>query len=441
MSAGRDPRRRDLERIFAAAIAAVDPAALVRRHLQSHDLGEAFRPGGSEGLLIGGAGKAAARMALGCEDAFGSCPVRGLVIVPDGCGVPLRGIEVAEASHPLPDHRGLEATGLLCQRIVAHRGPLLFLVSGGASSLLVCPRPAITLAEKVEVNRLLVRSRAPIEEINAVRKHLSEVKGGGLLRLGRSRPLVSLLLSDVVGDDPATIGSGPTSPDPTTFADAEAVLQRFDLADRVPASVRTLLARGRRGDEPETVKPGDPETADCRTWVVGSNRNALAAARRAAERLGYRTRVTENPLIGETRLTARQWIQFVLREIAARPAERCCFVAGGETTVEVTGTGRGGRNLEFALAVTESIAGTSVAVLSAGTDGIDGPTDAAGAFVTGDTLARARSHALDPGAMLANNDSYSFFAGIGDLFRCGPTGTNVMDLKLAIYLPPPPGAC
>lgn len=380
-------------------------------------------------------------MAQGCEAALGPDRVRGLVIVPDGCGAPLRAVDVAIAGHPLPDRRGVEATGRLCQLAAGCQGPLLFLVSGGASSLLVRPRPGITLEDKVETSRVLIRSRAAIEEINAVRKHLSLVKGGGLLRVASARPLVALLLSDVIGDDPGTIGSGPATPDGTTFGDAWAVLGRNGLLDHVPASVRELLSRGVRGLERETVKPADPETAGCQTWLVGSNRDALAGARREAERLGYRTLVAAEPLAGDTKAAARQWIRLVEREVAAEPGKRCCVISGGETTVEVSGTGRGGRNSEFALALAEPLAGSATMVLSAGTDGIDGPTDAAGAFVAGDTLARGRACGLDAEAMLENNDSYSFFAALDDLLRSGPTGTNVMDVKLAAYLPRNPGAC
>jgi glycerate 2-kinase len=392
-------------------------------------------------VLIAGAGKAAARMAQGCERTLGTDRVSGLVIVPDGSSAPLEAIDVAFAGHPLPDRRGEEATERLCRMVSASRGPIVFLVSGGASSLLVRPRPGITLADKVETNRALIRSGATIAEINAVRKHLSLVKGGGILRIAPARPLFSFLLSDVVGDDPGTIGSGPTSPDGTTFADAAAVLRRTGLLDRVPVSVADLLARGARGEEPETLKPGDVETAGCQTWLIGSNRDALAGACREAERLGYRAVVDERPLSGDTTRTAREWVGRVAREAVARPGERCCVIAGGETTVEVTGAGRGGRNSEFALALAEPLAGSNIVVLSAGSDGVDGPTDAAGAFVAGDTLARGRARGLDAEAMLSNNDSYSYFAALDDLLRCGPTGTNVMDVKLAAYLPPGSGAC
>lgn len=380
-------------------------------------------------------------MALGLERTMGADRVGGLVIAPDGYSAPLDSIEVAFAGHPLPDRRGEEATERLCRMVRACRGPIVLLVSGGASSLLVRPRPGITLTDKVETSRALIRSRATIDEINAVRKHLSLVKGGGLLRLAAARPLISLLLSDVVGDDPGTIGSGPTSPDPTTFADAVGVLERTGLLSRVPAPVRDLLRRGAGGGEAETVKPGDAETAGCETWLIGSNRDALLGARREAERLGYRTVVDEQPLVGDTTRAARKWIRRVEREAAARPHERCCVIAGGETTVEVRGTGRGGRNSEFALALAEPLAGSSIHVLSAGSDGVDGSTDAAGAFVAGDTLARGLARELDAGAMLANNDSYSYFAALHDVLTCGPTGTNVMDLKIAVYLPPVPGAC
>ncbi|MGH7788600.1 MAG: glycerate kinase type-2 family protein [Candidatus Binatia bacterium] len=422
MPAGSDVRR-DLGQIFAAALDAVDPTRLVAGFLRG-------RPPGRRPLILG-AGKAAARMAAGVEAAWPAARLRGLVIVPDGCDVPLRQIEIAVAGHPIPDARGQAATAALLRALRDGDGdPTLVLVSGGASSLLVQPRPPLTLAEKMAVTRHLLACGADITAINTVRKHLSTVKGGGLLRLAGGRPLLTLVLSDVVGDDPSVIGSGPTLPDPTTFADAAAVLERYDLRDAVPAAWE-LLERGRRGDGEETPKPGGPADA-AETVVVGSNRTAVAAAAAAAARLGYTPVVAAAPLVGDSRDAAQAWIGPLAARATSTP---WCAVAGGETTVTVRGHGRGGRNQEFALALVRPLAARSITVLSAGTDGIDGPTDAAGAFVDGATLARAVAAGLDPAAALADNDSYTFFERLGDLMRCGPTGTNVMDLKLAIGAP------
>lgn len=433
--------RRDLVQIFSAAVRAVDPARLVSAHLRR-------RRGSLEvhaddrmlarwrgAVPVVGAGKAAAQMASGCEASLGTDSVRGMVVVPDGCGGMLGSVALAYAAHPVPDQRAVLATEEICRLVQAAESPLLCLISGGASSLLVQPRPPVTLGDKVETTRLLLASGADIAAINTVRKHLSSVKGGGLLRLARPRPLVSLILSDVVGDDPSAIGSGPTAPDPTSFADAWAVLERAGLLSRVPDSVRVLLAHGMEGKVPETVKPGDPKTRAVANVVIGSNRAAVDAAAREAERLGYDPIVTQAPLTGETAPCARAWIARVKRAVERRASRRCCVVAGGETIVTLQGTGRGGRNQEFALALAPALAGTPLAVLSAGTDGIDGPTDAAGAFVNGSTLRRSRERGLDLDEALRNNDSYTFFAALGDLFRCGPTGTNVMDLKIALSDP------
>jgi len=408
-------------------VAAVDPTALTRAWLSRNTL-----PSSPAGFLLVGAGKAAARMAAGCEAALGAERLRGLVIVADGCEVPLASIDVRAAGHPLPDARGAAATADLCKLVETAPGPVLCVISGGASALLVAPRPPVTLAEKLDVNRALLACGAEIGEFNAVRKHLSAVKGGALLRRTSGRPMITLALSDVVGDDPSTIGSGPTTPDATTFADAMRVVRKYGIATALPSSVRDLLARGCKGRIEETLKPGDPAAGGAQTVVIGNNALALRAAAAKAMDLGYEPLITTEPLVGDTTVTARQWLRGVRTHIEGR---RCCAIAGGETTVAVRGAGQGGRNQEFALALAEPISGGAVAVLSAGSDGIDGPTDAAGAFVDGESSARAQAMGLDPSRALAANDSYGFFDRLGDLFRCGPTGTNVIDIKLAVGLP------
>lgn len=408
-------------------MAAVDPAALTHRYLADHP------PRSASGrFFIAGAGKASARMAAGCEAALGALRVGGLAIVAEGCEVPLQSVRVRVADHPFPGQRSADAAAELSAALAATADPVICLISGGASSLLVQPRPPVNLTEKIEVNRLLLASGADINEVNCTRKHLSALKGGGVLRKTRSRPLLTLMLSDVIGDDQSVIGSGPTTPDASTFADARAVLEKYALLDRVAPAVRELLDHGMAGAVEETVKPGDPETANTVSAVIGNNRLALAAAAAEAERLGYEPLLEETPLLGDTTEAARQWLRRVAGSVDGR---QTCALAGGETTVIVRGRGRGGRNQEFALALVEPLAGRSVSLLSAGTDGIDGPTDAAGAFVGGRTLERARAVGLDPFAALAANDSYSFFDRLGDLLRVGPTGTNVMDIKLAVGLP------
>jgi hydroxypyruvate reductase len=434
--------RDDLRRIFFAAVAAVDPAVLVARRLRRDGDACAALDDGREvarwtgAAVVVGAGKAAARMAEGCERALGPESVRGIAIVPDGYGASLRSIRAMFAGHPLPDARGEEATRRLCDLLAAtESGPVLALVSGGASSLLVRTRPPVTLAEKQGVTQALLGSGAPIDSVNAVRKHLSLVKGGGLLRATAARPFISLMLSDVVGDAPSVIGSGPAVPDPTTFDDALRVLgdMRLDTADS--RSVAKLLRRGARGEIEETVKPGDPEMHGAYSLLVGSNRDALEGAAAAAGQIGYDAIIDGEPLVGDTATCAKAWIDRVLAVAESAASRPLCMIAGGETTVRVRGPGRGGRNQEFALALVDGLEGASCHVLSAGTDGIDGPTDAAGAFVDGSTARRSRAHGLDSRRALDRNDSYGFFSATGDLFSPGPTGTNVMDIKIALALP------
>jgi glycerate 2-kinase len=371
-------------------------------------------------------------MAAGCEAALGDACAGGLVVVADGCSVPLRGIDVAFGSHPIPDQRSFDAANLLAGRMVASRDPVICTISGGASSLVVQPRPPVTLADKIAVNRLLLACGADIADVNVVRKHLSGLKGGGLLRLIKPRPLVTLLLSDVVGDDPSLIGSGPTTADPSTFSEARAILEKFAILDHVSQAVRDLLDRGIRGDVDETVKAADPAAVDTESVVIGNNRLALEAAAAEARRLGYEPVLEPTPLIGDTTQAAQRWLDRIAGDVDGR---RVCAIVGGETTVTLRGAGRGGRNQEFALALAERLAGRSIAVLSAGTDGIDGPTDAAGAWVDGRTMRRSEAIGLHPRSALATNDSYGFFDPLGDLLRCGPTGTNVTDIKLAVGLP------
>ncbi|MBX3023325.1 DUF4147 domain-containing protein [bacterium] len=401
----------------------MDPTRLVRDHLTASPQ---TRP-----LFVVGAGKAAARMAAGVEAALGSERLDGIVVTAPGCEAALRRIRIAIGSHPLPDRASVAAANEILRAVgrAAPDATLLALISGGASSLLALPRPPVTLADKIAANRLLLASGAAIEELNTVRKHLSAIKGGGVLRAAGGRTVTTLILSDVIGDDPSVIGSAPTMPDPSTYADAIAVLRRYALLDRVPAAVRDLLEAGARGETVETVKPGDPEARRATATVIGSNATARRAAAIHAARLGYEPVVEDTPLSGDTAAAARRWAPRLTR----RPGiARWCVIAGGETTVVVRGAGRGGRNQEFALAAAAELEGASVVLLSAGTDGIDGPTDAAGAFADGSTLARARERGLDQQKSLADNDAYAFFDRLGDLFRTGPTGTNVMDLKIAV---------
>jgi glycerate 2-kinase len=447
MPANQDPQRMRLERIYRAAVAAVDPGALVRSRL-IHGNPVHVRLGPRRRLRLDArrvwmvaAGKAAVAMAREASLVFGSRLAGGVLAAPGrahGLGGKIR---VLAAGHPSPNGSSL-AAGRAVWRLLgrAHREDLVLgLLSGGASSLLVLPAHGISLADKVRTGELLLRAGATIGEINTVRKHLSRLKGGGIARRADDARVLALLLSDVIGSSPSVIGSGPAASDPSTYADAWRVLARHGLLERIPVRVVRHLARGRRGSEAETVKPGERRLRRVRNVVIGDNRLALAAAAAEARSQGLRCAILTSSLRGDTR-TAARWFARRVRERAKRRAGPFCLLAGGETTVMVRGSGRGGRNQEFALALAGELRGLSAAwCLSAGSDGRDGPTDAAGAFVDGGTFDRAMRRGLDPRHFLENNDSHGFFRRLEDLFRPGPTGTNVMDLKIAIVERPPVG--
>jgi len=419
--------RRQALAIFKAALRAANPAEGVAERLVREDFGS-YRQ-----IYVVGAGKAGAAMARAAERVLGRRITRGLLNVKYGHIAPLRRIELNECGHPMPDQRGVEGARRIAE-IAAGAGQddlVLCLISGGASALLPLPADPITLDEKQEVTKLLLASGASIHEINAVRKHISQIKGGQLARLAYPARVLSLLLSDVIGDDLDVIGSGPTAPDASTFALARAILENYGIFDRVPAAVRARIERGERGQIPETPKQGDPVFARVRNLVTGSNRLAVDAAAARARELGFRTLVLSTFIEGETREIARMHAA-IAKEIvhAGRPLKPpACVITGGETTVTLRGDGLGGRNQEFVLSAAMDISGLpNVVVFSAGTDGSDGPTDAAGAIADGRTLAR------DPRApeFLARNDSYRYFEGLGDLIVTGPTNTNVMDVRLIL---------
>jgi glycerate 2-kinase len=419
--------RRDAAAIFRAALKAAGPADAVERHLARRNYAR-YR-----NIYVIGAGKAGASMAQAAERVLGKRITAGLINVKDGHLAKLRRIELHECGHPVPDERGVAGAERIAQ-IAASAGRddlLVCLISGGASALLPLPAEGITLAEKQATTRLLLACGATIHEINAVRKHISRIKGGQLARLASPATVESLLLSDVIGDDLDVIGSGPTAPDASTFATAAGIFEKFAITDRVPAAVRTRIERGVRGEIAETPKPADPLFARVRNTVVGSNRLALDAAARAAKALGYRTLVLSSEIEGETREIARMHAA-IAREIArtGRPVRApACIITGGETTVTIHGDGLGGRNQEFVLAAAIDLAGVDrVVVFSAGTDGSDGPTDAAGAIADGATIGR-KAEARD---FLARNDSYRYFEALGDLVITGPTNTNVMDVRLLL---------
>ncbi|HLH21536.1 MAG TPA: DUF4147 domain-containing protein [Chloroflexota bacterium] len=433
-----DEQRQIARDVFAAALAAVAPDAAISRHLRRegarllvddapYDLASYRR------LRVIGAGKASGAMAAAVEPLLGDRLDQGLVVVKDGYAVPTARITLREAGHPVPDARGLAATAeaLALVRDLGADDLLLVLLSGGGSALLAQPVPGVDLAALQATTDLLLRAGAAIREVNTVRKHLSLVKGGGLARLAAPATVLVLVLSDVLGDPLDVIASGPFAPDPTTFADAAAVLTRHDLWDRVPASVAAHLRAGLAGEAAETPKPGDPAFARVRHAVIGSNGLAAEAAAARACALGLHTLLLSTYVEGEAREVGRV-LGALARELAhhGRPLPRpACLVLGGETTVTVRGAGLGGRNQEVALGALPDLAGLAdVLVLSAATDGGDGPTDAAGAWADGTSLARATALGLDPLDYLARNDAYHFFAALDDLLRTGPTLTNVNDL-------------
>jgi glycerate 2-kinase len=408
--------------IFDAALAAGDVTPLVRRHL---GLEARHRR-----VLVLGCGKASAAMAAAAEEALGNRISGGFVLVKDGCAVPVAGVEIAEAGHPVPDARGLAASARLLElaRGAGEDDLVLFLVSGGGSALTPAPAPPITLAEKQEVTRLLLACGATIGELNAVRKHLSRFKGGQLARAASPASVLTLALSDVIGDPLDVIASGPTAPDPTTFADARDVLARRGLAGRVPASVAARLEAGLRGEIEETPKPGDRLFDRVTNVVIGNNALIADAAVAAASRLGYRPHLATRELQGEAREVARELVA------CARGLEPpACLIAAGETTVTVKGKGRGGRCQEFALAAALELGPADrVTVLAAGTDGSDGPTDAAGAIVDADSVARGTRAGGDARRALEDNDAHRFLAASGDLIVSGHTRTNLLDLYLVL---------
>lgn len=438
--------RADALEIFRAGIAAVEPAGAVRSCLRLD--GETLvagksrlplPPGGR--IFVVGIGKAAAPMAAAVEEVLGERIARGVVVTRYGHGQPLRRVELLEAGHPLPDEGGLAASRAV-EAVLAEAAAddlVIVLISGGGSALLPAPAGAVTLAEKAAVTRLLQEAGADIGELNTVRKHLSRLKGGGLARLAAPARLLSLILSDVVGDPLDVIASGPTVADPTTFAEALAVLARYRLLDRVPPAVLDHLRRGEAGEIQETPKPDAPFFGGTFNLLVGSNAIAVFAAAELAKKLGYRTLVLSTTITGEARPVAAVHAALA-REIVASGnplAPPACLISGGETTVTVRGGGQGGRNQEFALAAAPGIAGLpGTLILSAGTDGTDGPTDAAGAFADGTTTARAAALGLAPTRHLENNDAYPFFAALGDLLITGPTRTNVMDLRIILVAAP-----
>lgn len=436
------PLRRAAREIFDAAVRAVDPAEAIRRHVVRNgarltigrervDLTRAGQ------IVVVGLGKAGAPMAAAVEEILGDRISRGVVVTKYGHAQPTQVIRIHEAGHPVPDDAGIAGAQAVLDHVTG-LGPddvVLVLISGGGSALTPAPVDGITLGEKQALTKALLACGADIREMNTLRKHISRIKGGQLARAAAPARVFTLILSDIVGDPLDAIASGPTVPDPRTYADALAILDKYGIRRDVPASIRAHLEAGAAGKVPETPKPDDPLFRRVASVMVASNIQALEAAQAEAKRLGFRTMILSSFIEGETREIARMHAALALEVRASGHPLRppACLITGGETTVTLKGTGKGGRNQEFALAAALDIAGVpDVVILSAGTDGTDGPTDAAGAVADGDTVARAHAAGLAPRAVLDGNDAYPFFERLGDLVITGPTRTNVMDVRLVL---------
>ena len=434
--------RKDAMDIFRRGVEAVEPEAAVKQycrregirllvHREAYDLTE------FENIFVIGAGKAGAPMARAVEEALGDRITEGIVNVKYGHLAKLNRTKAIEAGHPVPDKEGLEGTRAILD-VASRAGKkdlVLCLISGGGSALLPFPAAGLSLQDKQDTTKVLLACGATIHEINSVRKHISGVKGGGLARAAYPATLISLILSDVVGDDLDVIASGPTVPDSSSFQDCMSIFDKYGIHEKVPETVLNHVRKGIEGQVPETPKPGDPVFTRTQSVIVGSNLACVLAAEKKARGLAYHTLVLSTMIEGETREVALVHTG-IAKEIlkSGHPlSPPACVLSGGETTVTITGQGLGGRNQEFVLAAAMGLNGREgIVVLSAGTDGTDGPTDAAGAVADSQTIQRAEAIGLNPADFLVNNDAYHFFEKLGDLVKTGPTNTNVMDLRIML---------
>ena len=433
--------------IFSKAVSSVDPARRMKDMIRiekdrlliktEEDSEKVFHLDAFKKIFLIGTGKASASMAQAIEKIFGDRITKGVIAAKYGHVLPLQRTEIIEAGHPIPDQKGFGGAKKI-QSLLKESGPgdlVIFLLSGGGSALLPLPAEGITLEEKQQVTQFLLDCGADIKEINTIRKHISQIKGGWLTRWAFPSTVIGLILSDVVGDPLDVIGSGPTVADISTFEEAWDILTKYDLIERIPPSIRNHLLRGKEGKVEETPKPGEKTFEKVHNYLIGSNLLALRAAEKEASSLGLNTLILSSSIVGDTREAARFHAAIAKEVISTgnpipRPA---CIISGGETTVTVKGHGLGGRNQEFALAGALEISGLEkVVLLSGGTDGTDGPTDASGALADHTTVSRARAAGLDPKAHLENNDAYPFFQRLGDLLITGPTHTNVMDVRILL---------
>jgi hydroxypyruvate reductase len=413
-----DASRQLLRRMFDAAVAAAQPALCLPRQLP--------RPPRGKTIVIG-AGKASAAMARALEDNWPG-EISGLVVTRYGYAVPCQRIEIIEAAHPVPDDASLAAAHRIRERVqgLSKDDLVICLISGGGSSLLVAPFDGLSLDDKQAVNKALLRSGASISEMNCVRRHLSAIKGGRLAAACYPARVVNLLLSDVPGDDPTDIASGPTVPDPTTCADALAIVNRYAID--VPAHVRAVLESGRG----ESVKPDDPRLPPIETRMIATPQMALEAAAGVAREAGFAVHILSDRIEGEARDVGKVHAGIALQVAQyGQPFKApCVLLSGGETTVTLRGQGRGGRNVEFLLALGVALDGRAgIHALAGDTDGVDGVEEIAGAYLAPDSLARAWAKGINPKESLANNDGHGFFGALGDAVVTGPTLTNVNDFR------------
>ena len=436
--------REDAKRIFRAGLKAVEPDQAVKRYVKVKEkilkIGQKkYSLDEINHIFVVGMGKAGFPMAKAIEEIIGDRISKGIVVVKYGYGGELKKIRILEASHPVPDEAGIEAAQKIANlvRNTDEKDLVICLISGGGSALLPAPVNEISLEEKQLTTELLLKCGASIQEINTIRKHLSWIKGGQLAKLIYPSSLQALILSDVVGDELDAIASGPTVPDSTTFEESWEIIKNYNIQSQLPESVIKHIKMGKEGMLPETPKKGDPIFKKVDNLIIGSNILALEAAKEEATKLGYNCLILSSSIQGEAREVVKVHAAIV-KEISSSKnpvSTPACILSGGETTVKVRGEGLGGRNLEFSLAASIQIKGMkNVLILSAASDGTDGPTDAAGAFVDGSTWSRAIDIGLNPQKFLNNNDSYHFFQQLGDLFITGPTNTNVMDIHILLVV-------
>ncbi|MEA3434922.1 MAG: glycerate kinase [Thermodesulfobacteriota bacterium] len=431
-------------KIFHKGLQAVEPGSAIKRSCKREGdnllIGnKKYNLSGIKNIFVTGAGKATAPMAAAIEDILGENITSGIINVKYGHTANLNCIRLIEAGHPVPDKNGMLGAGEILNLVEGTKKDdlVLCLISGGGSALFVLPAEGITLKDKQDTIRILLSCGATIHEINTIRKHISKIKGGRLASAAYPAEMVSLILSDVVGDDLDVIASGPSVPDPSTFEDSIKIIKKYKITKNIPKAVVSHIRKGASGKIPETPKEADKIFKNTYNLIIAGNMEAINAARQESNKVGYKTLVLSSMIEGETRDVAKVHTAIakeILRTGNPIPPP-ACILSGGETTVKITGSGLGGRNQEFVLAAAIDIAERkNIVVLSGGTDGGDGPTDAAGAIADNNTFKRAESIGLNPLNFLLNNDSYHFFKQLDDLLITGPTNTNVMDLRIMLVV-------